>query len=200
MLDFAKYKVQWCKIFANMMNGKTFVKTIRYDYGSYLTATFVITDKKPVMKHFVLTALVCLVAFSFSACKKSKSKSRTDLITESSWKYQDAGLDVNRDGTVDAPIPAGFMQSCDTDNTITFKSDGTGIADEGATKCNAASPQSSPFTWSFKDNEQTITLSNAVFGGLNGDIKVKTINENQLELHKEVNMTAIVNVIVFLKH
>lgn len=152
------------------------------------------------MKHFLLPALVCLVAFSFSACKKSKSKSRTDLITQSSWKYENAGLDVNRDGTVDAPIPGGFMQSCDLDNTITFNSNGTGVADEGATKCDPSSPQSSPFTWSFKDNEQTITLSNAVFGGLNGDIKVKTINENQLELHKEVNMMTIVNVIVFLKH
>lgn len=152
------------------------------------------------MKHIVLAAFVCFLAFSFAACKKSKSKSRTDLITQSSWKYQDAGLDVNRDGTVDAPIPAGFLQACDLDNTITFKSDGTGTADEGTLKCDPSSPQTSTFTWTFKDNEQVITLSNALFGGLNGEVKVKTINDSQLELHKEVNMTAIVNVIVFLKH
>lgn len=152
------------------------------------------------MKPFVLAAAVCLLAFSFTACKKSKSKTRTDLITQSSWKYQDAGLDINRDGTVDAPIPAGFLQACDLDNTITFKSDGTGTADEGSLKCDPTSPQTSNFTWSFKDNEQVITLSNSLFGGLNGDVKVKNINDNQLELHKEVNMTAIVNVIVFLKH
>jgi hypothetical protein len=152
------------------------------------------------MKQFVLAAFIGFVALSFSACKKSKSKSRTDLITQSSWKYENAGLDINRDGTVDAPIPAGFLQACDLDNTITFKSDGTGTTDEGGSKCDPASPQTSTFTWTFKDNEQVITLSNAVFGGLNGEVKVKTINDNQLELHKEVNMTAIVNVIVFLKH
>lgn len=153
------------------------------------------------MKHIFLAALVCLVALPFAGCKKgNNSKSRTELISQSSWKYDNAGLDANRDGTVDAPIPPGFMQACDMDNTITFNSNGTGVVDEGSAKCDPASPQTAPFTWSFKDNEQTITLSNALFGGLNGDIKVKTINDNQLELHKEVNVGMVVNVIVFLKH
>lgn len=109
-------------------------------------------------------------------------------------------MDVNRDGTVDAPIPAGFLQACDLDNTITFNANGTGTTDQGALKCDPTAPQTAPFSWTFKDNEQVITLSNSLFGGLNGDVKVKTINDNQLELHKEVNMTAIVNVIVFMKH
>lgn len=152
------------------------------------------------MKPLFVAVVACLLVTSFSACKKNKTQSRTDLLAKSSWKFDNAGLDMDRNGTADAPVPPGFLQSCDTDNTITFNTDGTGIADEGATKCTATNPQTAPFTWSFKDNEQTITLSNAIFGGLNGDIKVVTINDDRLELHKEINVGTIVNVIVFLKH
>jgi hypothetical protein len=152
------------------------------------------------MKQLLLAACICLFAMPFTGCKKSNSKSRTELLSQATWKYDNAGLDADRNGTVDAPLPAGFLQACDMDNTLTFRSDGTGIVDEGATKCISTNPQTAPFTWSFKDNEQTITFSNAVFGGLNGDVKVKTINENQLELHKEINAGVVVNVIIFLKH
>lgn len=152
------------------------------------------------MKQIFFAICVCLLALPFAGCKKSKSKTKTELLTQSAWKYDNAGLDADRNGTVDAPVPPGFIQACDTDNTITFNSNGTGIVDEGGTKCNGGSPQTAPFTWSFKNDEQVITFSNAVFGGLNGDVTVKTINENQLELHKEVNVGMVVNVIVFLKH
>ncbi|MGB8195219.1 MAG: lipocalin family protein [Chitinophagaceae bacterium] len=152
------------------------------------------------MKQILLAACICLLAFPYAGCKKSKSKTKTDLLAQSTWKYDNAGVDADRNGTVDAPVPPGFLQACDMDNTITFNTDGTGTVDEGGTKCNASSPQTSQFTWSFKNNEQVITFSNAVFGGLNGDVTAKTINENQLELHKEINVGTIVNVIVFLKH
>ncbi|HEX6180801.1 MAG TPA: lipocalin family protein [Chitinophagaceae bacterium] len=152
------------------------------------------------MKQLVPAIFACALAFSFTACKKSKTQTKTDLIAKSAWKFDNAALDMNRDGTADAPVPAGFLQACDTDNTITFNADGTGIADEGATKCSPANPQTSQFTWSFKDNEQVINLSNSIFGGLSGEVKVKTLNENQMELHKEINVGTIVNVIVYLKH
>src|SRR3712207_1148032 len=125
------------------------------------------------MNKVLLALCICLIALPFTACKKSKSPSKTELLAKAAWKYDNAGLDTDRNGTADAPVPAGFIQACDMDNTITFNEDGTGIVDEGGTKCNGSNPQTAPFTWSFKDNEQTITFSNAVFGGLNGDVKVK---------------------------
>lgn len=152
------------------------------------------------MNKVLIAAFLCLLALPFTACKKSKSETRTELLAKAAWKYDNAGLDTDRNGIADAPVPAGFIQACDMDNTITFNTDGTGIADEGATKCNGSNPQTSPFTWAFKDGEQTINFSNAVFGGLNGDVKVKNITSSQLELHKEVNVGMVVNVIVFLKH
>ena len=150
------------------------------------------------MKPLILAVFACVMAISIAGCKKSKTASKTDLIAKSSWKFDNAALDMDRNGTADAPVPPGFLQSCDTDNTITFNPDGTGIADEGATKCAPANPQTSNFTWTFKDNEQVINLSNSIFGGLSGEVKVKTLNDNQMELHKEINVGTVVNVIVFL--
>ncbi|HEY0678795.1 MAG TPA: lipocalin family protein [Chitinophagaceae bacterium] len=153
------------------------------------------------MKQVFLAACVCLLAIPYLGCKKSgSSKSKTELLAQAVWKYENAALDTDRNGTADAPLPAGFIQPCEMDNLITFKNDNTGLVDEGPTKCNGGSPQSVPFTWSFKDNEQVITFTGITFGGLNGDVKVKTLNENQLELHKEVNVGMVVNVIVYLKH
>lgn len=151
------------------------------------------------MKQLILAACLSLIFVPFSSCKKSSGKSRTEILAESSWKFDNAGLDMDRNGTVDSPLPPGFLQPCDTDNTITFESDGTGMVDEGPSKCNGSAPQTSSFTWSFKDNEEIITFTNFAFGGLNGDVKVKTINNSQLELHKEVNVGMIVNVIVYMK-
>jgi hypothetical protein len=155
------------------------------------------------MKQVFAAAIALLAMISFTACKKGGggAKTKTELITQSSWKYDNASLDLDRNGTPDSPLPPGFLEPCDTDNTITFKSDGSGVADEGASKCDPAAPQSSPFTWTFKDNEQTIAFSNIDFAGLSGDVKVVTLNDTKLELHKEVNAGfAIVNVIVYLKH
>jgi hypothetical protein len=154
------------------------------------------------MKKALIAACLLLIAAPFISCKKgNNAPTKTELLAKAAWKYDNAGLDMNRDGTADAPVPPGFLQACDLDNTITFNSDGTGIVDEGGTKCNGTNPQTAPFTWSFKDNEQVINFSNAIFGGLNGDVKAKTINDNQLELHKEINVSStIVNVIIFLKH
>ena len=149
--------------------------------------------------------LLLLPALMISTgCKKNNStkKTNTELLTQSIWKYDHAGLDLDNNGTIDSQVPAGMLQSCDTDGTISFNSGGTGVLDEGPTKCNAANPQSVPFTWSFKNNESIINLSNAVFGGLTGDIKMLSITDSQLTLEKDVTygIGVTVNVIVVLKH
>ena len=152
------------------------------------------------MKKVLLAACISMAIFPFISCKKSGSKSKTELLAQTPWKYDNAALDADRNGTPDGPLPPGFLQTCDMDNTITFNTNGTGVVDEGATKCNASSPQTAPFTWGLKNNEEIITFTNVAFGGLNGDVRLKTINDNQLELHKDVNVGMIVNVIVYLKH
>ena len=142
-----------------------------------------------------------------SGCQKSSygggstKKTKTEYLTQSTWKFDRAGLDLDNNGTIDAPLPAGTLQACDTDGTMTFNSNGTGTGDEGPTKCDQANPQSVPFTWSLKNNETIINFSNVLFGGLTGDIKLIAVNDTNLTLEKDVtNMGVTVNVVVVLKH
>jgi len=138
-------------------------------------------------------------------CQKSSSggskKSKTDLLSAATWKFDHAGLDLDNNGTIDSPLPAGILQPCDTDGSLTFSSNGTGVGDEGPTKCNAANPQTVNFTWSLKNNETIINFSGVLFGGLTGDVKLISVTDSQLMLEKDVtNATITVNIIVVLKH
>src|SRR3954471_12979798 len=98
---------------------------------------------------------IVLLFGSLLSCKKKKDEpTKTDLITSSSWQYESGGIDQDRNGTVDFTFEStGLLQPCILDNKGTFHADGTGVADEGATKCNASAPQTTPFTWSFASNE-----------------------------------------------
>jgi hypothetical protein len=155
-----------------------------------------------------------LFAFLFSllvlgGCQKDDSsgstpKTKTELITSSSWKYNDAKIDADNNGTGDQPIPAGFVEACQLDNTITFTSNGSGSIDEGPTKCDAADPQSLPFTWSFTSNETIINFSSAVFAGIGGDFKIVSLTETELIISQQVSVLPpplpAVTVIASFKH
>ena len=147
--------------------------------------------------------LIMGLGLLFTDCKKSSSsQSGMQLITSAPWKYDTGGLDIDKNGSVDTPFPPGFIKACETDNVITFKSNGTGIVDEGATKCNSTDPQTSSFTWSFKNNETVINFPDTLFGTIGGDVKINTLTSTKLELQKEVNVTSsqTANVIIDLKH
>ena len=139
-------------------------------------------------------------------CQKSSGnggtkKTTSELIATSSWKFDHAGLDLDNNGTIDSPLPSGVLQSCDTDGSITFNANGTGVGDEGPTKCNAANPQTVNFTWSLKNNDTIINFSGVLFGGLTGDVKLISVTDSQLTLEKAVTSGGItVNVVVVLKH
>jgi len=142
--------------------------------------------------------------FSISGCSKSGSGglTKTQLITSASWKYDDAGLDVDKNGTMDSGVPPGYILQCDTDNQLTFKTDGSSVIDEGATKCDHADPQTYPFNWSFRNGETIIDFSTPFFSTIGGEVKIKTLSSTSLELQKEVNVGGPVtmNIIIVLKH
>ena len=140
-----------------------------------------------------------------SGCSKDDAPSgptNTELIASAAWKYNTSGVDVNNDGFIDAPVPTGYILDCDKDNTLTFKNDGTGTLDEGANKCDPSSPQTSAFTWAFKNGETYINLSAPLMTGLNGDLKILKLSSTELNLSKEVviGTSAPIYVIAELKH
>src|SRR5690242_5957307 len=115
------------------------------------------------MKKLLLpVTLLAFTVLMLGACKKSSSKSKTELLTQSGWKINAMGIDANMNGTIDKG--ESVMDDCQADNVYTFKTDGTGTTDEGANVCGGE-PQTSTFAWSFKNSETVINADNDTFGG-----------------------------------
>jgi len=158
------------------------------------------------MKKYALTALA--IGFIIYGCKKDDddkdvTKERVQFITSSSWKYDTVGIDTNKDGKPDQPLSGFTVEQCDKDNTITFKSDSTGVLNEGATKCSSTDPQTTPFTWYFKEKGTILYTPDQVFGaGISGDFKVGEITTSRLRVIKDVSFPVVgtYTLVLDLKH
>lgn len=152
------------------------------------------------------TLLLLVASASFFSCEKESDQppaeaTKTDQITASAWVHESSGIDMDKNGTIDVASALAGIPACRLDNVLTFKKDGTATADEGATKCDQADPQTTNFNWSFADNESNLVISNNVFTVLNGKSKVKTLTTTNLTLTKDtVISNNNVSLIVNLKH
>ncbi len=151
--------------------------------------------------------LICLsFCFALAGCQKENSKSsaptKTELITKSSWKYDNAGIDLDRNGVIDIPPPAGTLAACDTDDFLLLAANGTGSVDEGPTKCDATFPQSVPLTWTFSNNETMLNLNGGGVLGINGQFKILELSDIKLSLSKDTTIAFFgpVALIANLKH
>lgn len=128
--------------------------------------------KKPI---FFLLGLVLLLA----ACNKDDEASKTDNLTSGKWKITASVAKFPFNGgetTVDvyANLPA-----CQRDNTAEFKTDGTLIADEGATRCSTNDPQQTTGTWSFAQNETHLIATGT---GYNFDAEILELTGSKLRV------------------
>jgi hypothetical protein len=154
---------------------------------------------------FILSSLMV-----FTACKKKTvdgPPTKTELLNEQPWVYNNAGVDQDNNNTIDQTLPSTYLQPCTLDNSYVFNTNGTGTIDEGATKCNTANPQTSPFSWSFADNETSINLQSTALFGLGGKFKVLTLTSTAFEMRKDTSITipgipipVPVGIIIQLKH
>jgi hypothetical protein len=193
-------KTQYEKYSCYLPTGRTFFM--------YITVYFLqikeVVLNYMIMKRYALLPLAGILVIGYSCSKKSSSKSNTELISASAWKYDTAAIDMNKDGVAETPLPAGYLEDCDKDNVVTLKSDGTGTVDEGLTKCDPANPQSINISWAFKDNEKVINIPQTIFGSITGDAQIKELTATKLKLLKTITINigiqVTVNVIVDLKH
>src|SRR5215831_17677681 len=105
-----------------------------------------------------LAALIILVgaATATVSCKKDikedKPKTKTELLTEKSWKrtafISDPAYDWYGDGNYATNL-LSIMYSCEADNFETYYADGTWELNEGATKCEDLDPQTRTLPWAF---------------------------------------------------
>ena len=154
------------------------------------------------MKFKLLIPALALFVFSCDDKDDPVEPSKTDLITSSSWKYDSGGIDTNNDGAVDLTFEqTGIFQDCMLDNTGKFNVGGTGVADEGLTKCNTQAPQTSAFTWAFTNNESLLSVNGAGFFGFGGVFTLKTLTATQLTVSKDTTyMSFPIKMIANLKH
>ncbi len=114
------------------------------------------------MKKIYFQAIIIFLAILpvFISCKKDADtvepvKTNTELLTFGSWKLTAATINSENNGITDMYAE---MDNCAKDDIMTFKTNNTFVADEGATKCNTDDPQTELGTWIFSTDEKIITV------------------------------------------
>jgi hypothetical protein len=137
------------------------------------------------MRKLSLNLITCTVFFAllFTSCEKETTvKTKTELISQSTWKFDHAtssGFDVS-----------SLINACIKDNIITFSSNGSGTTDEGPTKCNAGDPQTQNFTWNFITNETVLNVNAAIFAGQSGNFTILALTETSLALEGTISTSS----------
>ena len=109
------------------------------------------------MKTIIFTLAICLL---FSCSKEMEESSRTSLLTGKAWKFVKIESKMNNDPWVDEVL---FWLPCEKDDEILFKTDGSYILSNGATKCDASDPDIFDVArWDFLENETKLSMDGAV--------------------------------------
>lgn len=138
--------------------------------------------------YFVLS-LTCIYQ-----CKKDDKP--IDILQKNNWQITSEivtpAVDIN--GTKYSEL-ISLLLPCAKDNYIQFKSDKTLITDEGATKCNAADPQTkSSGTWDLSADAKSLYLTNTDLSNLTGTLQAQVNKLDGSELNITVtNVTFLTN-------
>ncbi len=88
------------------------------------------------------------------------TKTKTDYLTESSWKLKALTVSpaINISGTA---ITDWYSQldACDKDDTEKYNTNGSFSLDEGASKCDPNDPQTTTGTWVFNPDQTIMTVT-----------------------------------------
>ncbi len=127
---------------------------------------------------------LCLFAgFVLIGCKKNSgpSKTKMELLTQLNWKMIAAGADLDENNQVDAGFD--FLEDCQKDNILTFNTNGTGTAVEGADVCDGEDATST-FLWSFQNNETVVHIEIDEIG----DVTITSLTDSELKAYKMIDV------------
>lgn len=138
----------------------------------------------------ILSFALLILVFAGASCNKNKdSKSKTEMLTQSRWRFSSYTTKDNLTGTVYDNFTSAA--ACSKDNEFTFATNGVHEYTEGATKCNPGDPQVIYFaSWEFTNNEASLRIYS---GSMEVIYRIVELSDNVLSL-EEVRGTAVDNI------
>jgi hypothetical protein len=116
--------------------------------------------------------LICIAIALFTGCKKSTANlSKKELLARMSWRitgWEEAGQNVY-----------SYVPYCQLDDRVQYNSDGTGVIDNGSSKCSSDEGQTQSFTWSLDNNDTELHVSKT---SGSESYKVLSLNEDNLKI------------------
>ena len=151
------------------------------------------------MKKLLFLGLSLIVLST--ACNKSSNdgKSRKENLTSGKWYVRASTIHITGFGIDSTQDVFAAMPACQKDNFIQFDSDGTGVSDEGATKCDTSAPQTTPGTWKFIDNDTRLVVAEA--GAMPDTLNVTELNESTLKTTSSYSLLGLtISAIITMGH
>ena len=135
------------------------------------------------MKKIIIYAAITLGLigpFFLTSCKKEepiKPKTKTELLCSSSWKVYEGTINpgINIGGVIITDFFSQF-DPCDKDDLELYKSNGSGIYDDGPMKCDPLDPQTSTFTWTFNLDETKLIQDTDTYDIIQLDEKILKVS------------------------
>lgn len=116
------------------------------------------TSKLRIMK--ILIYSLAFITLFVSCKKENDPESKTSILTEKPWKFVRIESKTNNGQWFDE---VQFMQQCEKDNEVLFKTNHSYVLSEGATKCNPLDPDiMDEARWTFLENETKFDMDGAV--------------------------------------
>lgn len=126
------------------------------------------------MKNSILF-FAAVLALGFASCKKDDEKTKTELLTASTWAQEEFYFEYNgikKDATDE------FMDACDKDNRYTFSKDAVYKVKVGADDCDGTESDGTG-VWSWKENE---TILSTTIDGQIEEYEIMSINASEYKV------------------
>ncbi len=137
------------------------------------------------MKKTIQIGIAFMITFLvISGCKKDSATTETSTqkLTGKNWRMvsitASPGFSNGAGGFITDLF--AFQDACSKDDFMLFSANGTYVSDEGAVKCDPTSPQTTPGTWAFANNETQLVIDGDVSDIMNLDktnLRIKTVGE-----------------------
>jgi hypothetical protein len=129
--------------------------------------------KKLLSYAFLLMGLSGLLALSSCKDDDEETRSKTQLLTEKTWKLTSIKV-------LGLSVPP---EDCEADNIYSYTTGGAYSENEGATKCDVDAPQTVSGSWEFESNETILSVSYTELGTtVSIDYTIVELSGNTLKL------------------